>query len=328
MFQRNDAADRPRPVVGLIAASEKARAAAALALRAARSDIPVLFEGESGVGKEVFARAVHAASARAAGPFVAVNCGALPEALVESILFGHERGAFTGATERRDGRFAEAHGGVLFLDEIGELPLAAQVKLLRALQSREIDPVGAARSRAVDIRLICATNRDLRREVAAGRFREDLFYRVAAFPVRVPPLRERPEDVAPLARAALDRLAAADGRPAPPLGEDAIAALRARAWPGNVRELENAVHRALVLSDGAPLSAAHFEQPGLSAAEVEDPASATAPERTLAEVEEAHIRAVFARCGGAVAETARRLGIGRSTLYRKLEALGLARAAR
>jgi DNA-binding NtrC family response regulator len=318
----NGPADLPGP--RLIAESPATRAAAALALRAARTDIAVLFEGESGVGKEVFARAVHAASARAAGPFVAVNCGALPETLVESILFGHERGAFTGASERREGRFAEADGGVLFLDEIGELPLAAQVKLLRALQSREIDPIGAARPRPVDIRLICATNRDLRREVAAGRFREDLFYRIAAFPVRIPPLRERPEDVEPLARATLARLAAAEGRRPVDLGPDALAALRVRPWPGNVRELENVLHRALVLCEGGALTAAHVGEPAPPAA----PDAPEPSERTLAEVEAEHIRAVFARCGGAVAETARRLGIGRSTLYRKLQALGLSRDAR
>ncbi len=315
---RPDIAAAPR----LIAESPATRAAAALALRAARTDIAVLFEGESGVGKEVFARAVHAASARAGGAFVAVNCGALPEALVESILFGHERGAFTGAAERREGKFAEAHGGVLFLDEIGELPPAAQVKLLRALQTREIDPLGAARSRAVDIRLLSATNRDLRREVAAGRFREDLFYRIAAFPVRIPPLRERPEDVEPLARATLDRLAASEGRAAVALGADALAALAARPWPGNVRELENVLHRALVLCEGATLTSAHVGEGALDGLPRE-PDEPIARERTLAEVEAEHIRAVFERCGGAVAETARRLGIGRSTLYRKLEALGV-----
>ncbi|MFN3616139.1 MAG: sigma 54-interacting transcriptional regulator, partial [Rubrimonas sp.] len=173
----------------LSAESPATRAALALARRAAPTETTVLFEGESGVGKEVFARALHAASPRAAGPFVAVNCGALPEGLIESTLFGHERGAFTGAVERRAGRFVEADGGTLFLDEIGELPPAAQVRLLRAVQEREVEPVGGAGPRPVNIRLLAATNRDLRVEALAGRFREDLFYRVCAFPIRIPPLR-------------------------------------------------------------------------------------------------------------------------------------------
>jgi len=310
---------------GLVAESAAARAAVALARRAAASEIAVLFEGESGVGKEVFARAVHADSARAHAPFVAVNCGALPETLVESILFGHERGAFTGAAERRAGKFAEADGGVLFLDEIGELPLSAQVKLLRAVQEGEIDPLGAARPRRVNIRLLAATNRDLRREVAEGRFREDLFYRVSAFPVRVPPLRARREDVAPLARRLLARLAPGPG--APQITPEALRALEARAWPGNVRELENALHRALVLAEGGPLRAEHLSAPDPAPASQAAPApcgrTQDGPLPTLAQVEAAHIRLVLARCDGRMAEAARRLGIGRSTLYRKLADLGI-----
>ncbi|SEA44255.1 sigma-54 interaction domain-containing protein [Rubrimonas cliftonensis] len=318
--------------VRLVAESPATRAALSLAMRAAASDIAVLFEGESGVGKEVFARAVHAASPRAPGPFVAVNCGALPEALVESILFGHERGAFTGAVARQTGRFAEADGGVIFLDELGELPLAAQVKLLRALQEGEIDPVGAARPQRVNVRVLAATNRDLRREVAAGRFREDLFYRVSAFPIRIPPLRARREDIAPLARRILAAVARAEGVATPELTQDALDALRAAPWPGNVRELENALHRAAVLAGGGALTARHLEQPG-GAARPEDEAArsvrafaedAAMDRRTLADVEAEHILRVYGQCGGRISETARRLGIGRTTLYRKLADLGVA----
>ena len=308
---------------GLVAESAAARAAVALARRAAASEIAVLFEGESGVGKEVFARAVHADSARAHAPFVAVNCGALPESLVESILFGHERGAFTGAVERRAGKFVEADGGVLFLDEIGELPLSAQVKLLRAVQEGEVDPLGAAQPRRVNIRLLAATNRDLRREVAEGRFREDLFYRVSAFPVRIPPLRVRREDIAPLALRLLTRLAPDGAQPR--LTPEAARVLEAAPWPGNVRELENALHRALVLADGGPLRPEHLPAPAPPAAVhgATHEGSHDGALPTLSEVEAAHIRLVLARCGGRMAEAARRLGIGRSTLYRKLADLGI-----
>jgi DNA-binding NtrC family response regulator len=318
----------------LPAESPAARAALALARRAAATDVTVLFEGESGVGKEVFARALHAASARASGPFVAVNCGALPEALIESILFGHERGAFTGAVERRPGKFVEADGGTLFLDEIGELPPAAQVKLLRAVQEREVEPVGGAGPRRVNIRLLAATNRDLRVEALAGRFREDLFYRVCAFPVRIPALRERPEDVAPLARRLLAAICAAEGAAPPPIAPEALAALRARPWPGNVRELRNALDRARILSGGGPILAEHVADHAPAPARREpaadlSPAPApAAPQgagavRPLAEVEADHIRFALTACGGNLAETARRLEISRSTLYRKMTEMGL-----
>jgi DNA-binding NtrC family response regulator len=363
------ASARSDPFAGLVAVAEASRAAVALARRAADAEIPVLFLGESGVGKEVFARALHAASRRAAGPFVAVNCGALPEGLVESILFGHEKGAFTGATERRAGRFAEAQGGALFLDEVGELPPPAQVKLLRALQEREIDPVGAARPRAVDIRVLAATNRDLRAEIAAGRFREDLYWRLAAFPIPLPPLRARRADIPQLADRLLARLAAAEGRPAPALTPDAAALIAAADWPGNVRALENALHRAMVLAGAGPLEAGHFDR-GAAAAETtgagmapesgaragttlagsaagSGAAAGTAPAGPeaaagaaagtaapgfgpdghvlpLAAVEAAHIRRALAFYRGRMAEAARRLGVGRSTLYRRLAELGLA----
>lgn len=302
--------------------SPAARAAVALARRAAPTETTVLFEGESGVGKEVFARAVHAASARAAGPFVAVNCGALPEALIESILFGHERGAFTGAVERRPGKFVEADGGTLFLDEIGELPPEAQVKLLRAVQEREVEPVGGAGPRRVDIRLLAATNRDLRVEALAGRFREDLFYRICAFPVRVPPLRDRVEDIEPLARRLLAAICAAEGAATPILAPNAMAMLLARRWPGNVRELRNALDRARILAGGGPITAEHLADHVGQAPPPEQPAAAETV-RPLADIEAGHIRFALAACGGNMAETARRLGISRSTLYRKLSELGL-----
>ncbi|MEQ1713088.1 MAG: sigma-54 dependent transcriptional regulator, partial [Hyphomicrobium sp.] len=220
----------------------------ALGKRAAASNIPVLIEGESGVGKELIARAVQGESERAGKPFVVVNCGAIPENLVESILFGHEKGSFTGATDKRIGKFQEADGGTLFLDEVGELPLDAQVKLLRALQEGEIDPVGSKKPVKVNFRLISATNRDMIQLVKDGKFREDLYYRLNVFPIWVPPLKERLGDVAELAVHFLARFAAEEGKRVAAISEDAMRLLSAYAWPGNVRQLENAVFRAVVLA--------------------------------------------------------------------------------
>src|SRR3954468_9929210 len=231
----------------IITRSEAMAGVLRTAQKAAGSTIPVLIEGESGVGKEMFARAIHGTGERAAKPFVAVNCGAIPDNLVESILFGHEKGAFTGATERHTGKFVEASGGTLFLDEVGELPLAAQVKLLRAIQENEVEPVGARKPVKIDVRLISATNRDLIADVKAGRFREDLFYRLHVFPISVPPLRERPEDIPDLVRHFLVRFAAEEGKRIRAVAADALALLNAHPWPGNVRQLENAVLRAVVL---------------------------------------------------------------------------------
>src|SRR5271155_3730664 len=231
-----------------------------LAERAAKSSIPVLIEGESGVGKELLARAIQGSSDRRGKPFVTVNCGALPENLVESILFGHEKGAFTGATEKHSGKFAEANAGTLFLDEISELPLDAQVKLLRALQEGEIDPVGARRPVKVDIRLVSATNQNLIELVKRGRFREDLFYRLNVFPITIPPLRARVADVPDLARRFLARFCAEEGKRIRDLSNEAFALLSAYDWPGNVRQLENAMFRAVVLADGDELTTAEFPQ--------------------------------------------------------------------
>src|SRR6188508_550506 len=215
------------------------------AQKAASSSIPVLVEGESGVGKELFARAIHGTSERRSKPFVAVNCGAIPDNLVESILFGHEKGAFTGATEHHAGKFVEASGGTLFLDEVGELPPAAQVKLLRSVQEGEVEPVGGRKPVKVDVRLISATNRDLIADVKDGRFREDLFYRLHVFPITVPVLAERPEDIPELARHFLARFAAEEGKRIRRLDNDAMTLLTSYRWPGNVRQLENAVFRAV-----------------------------------------------------------------------------------
>src|SRR5271166_1842094 len=230
------------------------------AQKAASSTIPVLVEGESGVGKELFARAIHGSSERKSKPFVAVNCGAMPENLVESILFGHEKGAFTGATERHAGKFLEASGGTLFLDEVGELPLSAQVKLLRAIQEGEVEPVGARKPVKVDVRLISATNRNLVSDVKAGRFREDLFYRLHVFPITVPPLRDRLEDISDLVRHFLARFAAEEGKHVRTVSAAAMKLLGTYHWPGNVRQLENAVFRAVVLADGDEIGVNEFPQ--------------------------------------------------------------------
>src|ERR1700726_2437536 len=230
------------------------------AQKATGSAIPVLIEGESGVGKELIARAVHGSGERRAKPFVAVNCGAIPDNLVESILFGHEKGAFTGATDRHTGKFVEASGGTLFLDEVGELPPAAQVKLFRAIQEGEVEPVGARKPVKVDARIISATNRDLIADVTAGRFREDLFYRLHVFPITVPTLAERPEDIAELVRHFLARFAAEEGKRIRAISAQALALLAAYRWPGNVRQLENAVFRAVVLAETDEVGVGEFPQ--------------------------------------------------------------------
>ena len=228
--------------------------------KAAASNIPVLIEGQSGVGKELIARAIHGAGERRAKPFIAVNCGAIPDNLVELILFGHEKGAFTGATDRHTGKFVEAIGGTLFLDEVGELPLAAQVKLLRAIQEGEVEPVGAKKPVKVDVRIISATNRDLIADVKSGRFREDLFYRLHVYPITVPPLVERPEDIPELTRHFLARFAAEEGKRVPRISAEAVALLNGYRWPGNVRQLENAAFRAVVLAESDEVGVAEFPQ--------------------------------------------------------------------
>ena len=230
------------------------------AQKAAASTIPVLIEGESGVGKELFARAIHGSGERKSKPFVAVNCGAIPDNLVESILFGHEKGAFTGATERHTGKFVEASGGTLFLDEVSELPLAAQVKLLRALQEGAVEAVGGRKPVKVDVRIISATNRKLLDRVKSGHFREDLFYRLHVLPLTIPPLRMRREDIPHLLRHFLARFCAEENRHITGISGEAMAQLSQLEWPGNIRQLENAVYRAVVMSEGDQLGLSDFPQ--------------------------------------------------------------------
>lgn len=312
---------------GLIAESAATKTAIKTALNGAQSSIPILIEGESGVGKEVFARAIHASSSRATGPFIAVNCGALPENLVESILFGHEKGAFTGAVARRIGKFEEADKGVLFLDEVGELPLGAQVKLLRAVQEGEVDPVGGARTIKTNIRLISATNRNLIAEVAGGRFREDLFYRIGVFPLVLPPLRARREDIPALAHFFTRRWAEKEGKQITGLTDPAIDFLTNAPWPGNIRQMENAIYRAVVMSEGPALEEADFAHVfEIKKAPLPPQGDDAGPSpffsesghiRPFAEIERAALQAALDRYEGSMSEAARRLGIGRSTLYRK-----------
>ena len=329
------------------------------AQKAATSTIPVLIEGESGVGKELFARAIHGSGERMSKPFVAVNCGAIPDNLVESILFGHEKGAFTGATERHAGKFVEASGGTLFLDEVSELPLTAQVKLLRALQEGTVEAVGGRKPVRVDVRIISATNRKLLDRVKSGHFREDLFYRLHVLPLTIPPLRARREDIPHLLRHFLARFGAEENRTISGISGisgEAMAHLSQLEWPGNIRQLENAVYRAVVMSDGDQLGLADFPLIAAQSTIAPDPDSEplvvspslhpTAPAlisgsdipiaplssngmlsmlstagevRALEEMEHEIIRFAISHYRGQMSEVARRLKIGRSTLYRKLD---------
>jgi DNA-binding NtrC family response regulator len=341
----------------IITRSETMTAVLRTAQKAAASTIPVLIEGESGVGKELFARAIHGSGERKARPFVAVNCGAIPDNLVESILFGHEKGAFTGATERHTGKFVEASGGTLFLDEVSELPLAAQVKLLRALQEGAVEAVGGRKPVKVDVRIISATNRKLLDRVKGGQFREDLFYRLHVLPLTIPPLRLRREDIPHLLRHFLARFCAEENRHITGISGEAMAHLSQLEWPGNIRQLENAVYRAVVMSESDQLGQSDFPQiAAQSTAALEaqgeplivGPAAfhSTVPAmvygneipiapfpsagtlamlthagemRPLEELESEIIRFAISHYRGQMSEVARRLKIGRSTLYRKLD---------
>lgn len=355
----------------LVTLSPAMERAVRLGQKAAASNIPILIEGESGVGKEVFARAIQGAGDRRTRPFVTVNCGAIPENLVESILFGHEKGSFTGAAERHVGKFVEANTGTLFLDEIGDLPLDTQVKLLRAVQEGEVDPVGGRQTVKVDIKLISATHRNLVERVKDGKFREDLFYRLNVYPIHIPPLRQRREDIAPMARFLMERAAKLHSPNRPLAFADAtVRLLEAYDWPGNVRQLENAILRAILLADGDVLQPADFPQirhevesrsgtesggavalppfahndayrhPAMTAdAQGPLPAAegadggrprgtlnaldARGNVRCLSDVEQEMIRFAIEHYDGQMSEVARRLGIGRSTLYRKLKEYGL-----
>ncbi|MER8698868.1 MULTISPECIES: sigma-54 dependent transcriptional regulator [unclassified Mesorhizobium] len=355
-----------------------------LGSKAAASNIPILIEGESGVGKELVARAIQGSGDRRSKPFVTVNCGAIPDNLVESILFGHEKGSFTGATEKHTGKFVEAHTGTLFLDEIGDLPLDVQVKLLRAVQDGEVDPVGGRLTVRVDIRLISATHRNLLQQVKDGKFREDLFYRLNVYPIFVPPLRDRRGDIPYLVEHFMEKVAPADPRHRlRGISAAALAMLQAYDWPGNIRQLENAVFRASVLADGDMLTEEEFPQiraqvegtvnldsgialpapgwpasggptpgwpasgvgsgsqprdnvpaaVGVAAAEPDAPArprfgtlralDERGNVRALADVELEMIKLAIDHYNGQMSEVARRLGIGRSTLYRKLKEYGI-----
>jgi len=302
---------------GVVARSESMTRVLDLARRVARVDSTVLVTGESGVGKERVAEIVHRESARATGPFVAVNCGAVAETLLESELFGHARGSFTGATDDRIGLFEAAHHGSLFLDEVGEMSLGMQAKLLRALQEKAIRRVGDTRPRPVDARVVAATNRDLARDVEAGRFRKDLYYRLAVVEIRIPPLRERPEDVLPIARSLLTGLAKRLGRRAATLSPRAADLLQRYPWPGNVRELENALERAIALTDGPRVEATDLPEDVRGGGTLRP---AAVPGRTLADLEKEAILGALAANGGNQARTAAQLGIGTATLYRKLRA--------
>jgi two-component system response regulator HydG len=294
--------------------------------RVAATDATVLVLGESGTGKELVARAIHEASARAAQPFVSISCAAVPETLLESELFGHERGAFTGAVRRKLGRFELATGGTIFLDEIGEIPPAVQVKLLRVLQERQLERVGGEETLDIDVRVVSATNRDLDKLVQVGRFREDLFYRLNVVPIVLPPLRERPGDVAELARFFVARLAPRMGRKVKGVGPEALALLERHRWPGNVRELENVIEQALVFADDELIRPADLPE-GLRrpppSAGLPVPSGDRSLTAILEELEEQLILSAYERARGVKAETARLLGIKPSALYYKLEKYGI-----
>jgi len=295
----------------------------ALAERAAAGDINILVLGETGVGKEVLARAIHASSARAARPLVSINCAALAPTLLETELFGHERGAFTGAGPAKAGLLETAPGGTVFLDEVGELPLATQAKLLRVIETREVLRVGAVRPRKIDVRFVAATNRDVETEVALGSFRRDLFFRLNGMTLTIPPLRERPRDIPVLARAFAAQLAR--GR-APEISAPALAVLAAHGWPGNVRELRNVIERALLLCNGPALRPEHLPEPVPYLPADADPAApAPAAMPTGAPDERARILAALAACGGNQSRAARQLGISRKVLIARLDSYRVAR---
>ena len=312
---------------GFVCADPVTRRIAELAARVARTDATVMITGQSGTGKEMLARFIHQQSPRRAGPFVAVNCAAIPDNMLEAVLFGYEKGAFTGAYQAHPGKFEQADGGTLLLDEIGEMDIGLQAKLLRVLQEREVERLGARRTIALDVRVLATTNRDLAEEVRNGRFREDLFYRLNVFPLSMPPLRNRPGDILPLAERAIRRFAA-PGQPVPVLEEGAQARLLEYPWPGNVRELENVVQRALILSGGGTIGAEDLQfgddlAGGREAVgtEVGDPADNGRLQDDLRRREYERILAALRATGGNRQEAAAHLGISPRTLRYKVARL-------
>ena len=333
----------------IIGESDAMKRAIKLAFKGAQTSVPILLEGESGVGKEIFAKAIHRASDRSEKPFVVVNCGAIPENLVESILFGHAKGAFTDAKQDHAGKFVEADGGIIFLDEIGELPLSLQVKLLRVIQEGEVDPIGSPEVIKIDVRLISATNKNLEKLTMAGQFREDLFYRLNVFPISLPSLRSKDNDVRILASYFIDKICQKEGRTSKSISNEAEKLLNSYDWPGNVRQLENAIVRAVILSDNEAITEKDFPQ---IVNEIEQEAALNRSHKrrqddharpdnipndfvntsiydengdvyTMEKIEEIMIKYAFMKYEGKMSEIARRLSIGRSTLYRKATALGL-----
>ena len=295
--------------------------------KVAASDSSVLIYGESGTGKELVARAIHQQSARRDGPFVKVNCGALPRELVESELFGHEKGAFTGAVRQKKGKFELAVGGTIFLDEVGDVPLEVQVNLLRVLQEKEFDRVGGEKTLTADVRVVAATNRPLKEMVAQGTFREDLFYRLEVIPIRLPPLRDRKEDIPLLVEHFLHKKCSEMGRPRKRIAPEAMEALTGYRWPGNVRELENVIEQTIVLSDGEEIGvgdlplAAEAEREGVELPAL--PEGEIPLNRMLDDLERQLVERAMERAGGVKARAAQMLGIKTSALYYKLEKYGL-----
>ncbi|PCI00369.1 MAG: sigma-54-dependent Fis family transcriptional regulator [Alphaproteobacteria bacterium] len=295
-----------------------------LAKKAAMVDLPTLINGETGTGKELFAKAIHGESKQSGAPFIAVNCGAIPADLVESTLFGHEKGAFTGATQSAIGKFREAEGGTIFLDEVGDLPLEAQVKLLRVLQEREVEPVGASRSVKINVRIVTATHRNLEEDVHQGLFREDLYYRLNVLQMKIPSLKSRPQDIPSLIDYFMRNIAITANIPEKTIEPKTLSVLQKRKWPGNVRELENSVYRACVLSNNSELQINDFPLQKQFTKDVDENTNHKelhtehAPYETIAEMEIAMIKDALSRHDGNMTKAAQHLGLAKSTLYRKV----------